>query len=147
MPAIVASKTRQKDGAERPDFWHQLSSGSTATCTPLSRDAARFEVSRSRSGSTSRFELEVPPETFLNEEDSEPAADAAQIRLRPPPGPAPSYNFRRRLYVELTSQVAEQDAEQVAEEDDEVVICGPLQQRYFGFIWRWRKTRPTRGQG
>lgn len=51
--------------------------------------------------------------------------------LRQPYGPFPG-NFRRRRYVEL-SQV-----DPLESTEREVLIFGPLQQRFLGFLWRWR---------
>eukprot|EP00439_Symbiodinium_sp_Y106_P074063 s2353_g14.t1 len=62
MPPLPASKGNTEDEVKRSEeFLNQLSLGSTATGTPLTRDTARFEASRSRSGSASRHpEAEVP---------------------------------------------------------------------------------------
>mmetsp|Transcript_59876 Transcript_59876/g.121558 ORF Transcript_59876/g.121558 Transcript_59876/m.121558 type:complete len:204 (-) Transcript_59876:96-707(-) len=110
MPLVIASgKAEEKRAA-----LNQSSLGSTATGTPHSRDAR---------------EILTP-----SKEDFE---DDVKV-LRQPLGPSPG-NFRRRRYVELTQQLMLQNVVLDREiKDHEVVIAGPLQQRFWGFLWRWR---------
>eukprot|EP00435_Cladocopium_sp_Y103_P034665 s565_g9.t1 len=110
MPLVTASgKAEEKRAA-----LNQSSLGSTATGTPHSRDAR---------------EILTP-----SKEDFE---DDVKV-LRQPLGPSPG-NFRRRRYVELTQQLMLQNVVLDREiKDHEVVIAGPLQQRFWGFLWRWR---------
>ncbi|CAE7907994.1 Birc2 [Symbiodinium sp. KB8] len=74
MPPLPASKGNTEDEVKRSEeFLNQLSLGSTATGTPLTRDTARFEASRSRSGSASRHpEAEVPGDGCHLLEEEEP---------------------------------------------------------------------------
>lgn len=132
-----------KDGSERSvseQFWHQISSlGSTASGTPLSPDAPRWEWGThplSKEG-TDFFEEE---EDYEEEDSSEEVQDQGlrgdapaqgyyglAPKVRQPSGPVRARPWRQRKYRDPC--LADTDA---------VVICGPLQQRCWGFAWRWR---------
>mmetsp|Transcript_10288 Transcript_10288/g.24732 ORF Transcript_10288/g.24732 Transcript_10288/m.24732 type:complete len:259 (-) Transcript_10288:139-915(-) len=155
MPCLVPSRDKETKRAE--DFLNQFSLGSTATGTPLSRDAARYEASRSSSGSASRpTEAQVPKEgcDLLAEEEEEetdpevadPQSTLQELQIKQPAGPSPKLEFRRRKYAALLGGEGVQverlsnpvECESDGGGDDEVVIAGPLQQRFLGFWWRWR---------
>mmetsp|Transcript_50041 Transcript_50041/g.119544 ORF Transcript_50041/g.119544 Transcript_50041/m.119544 type:complete len:264 (+) Transcript_50041:123-914(+) len=160
MPPLPASKGNTEDEVKRSEeFLNQLSLGSTATGTPLTRDTARFEASRSRSGSASRHpEAEVPGDgCHLLEEEEEVEPEVADpqkcredVQIKQPPGPSPKQEFmefRRRTYTAPGSEMTQvgrvsRPSVDLCDSDDakheEVVISGPLQQRFWGFWWRWR---------
>lgn len=136
-----------KEGSERSvseQFWHQISSlGSTASGTPLSPDAQRWELGAhplSKEG-PEFFEEDEDYEDEDSSEDAPPEVQDRELRgdgqvqgcyglapkVRQPSGPVRARAWRIRKYRDpcLT-------------DTDSVVICGPLQQRYWGFAWRWR---------
>ncbi|CAE8618656.1 unnamed protein product, partial [Polarella glacialis] len=149
------------------DFWH-LSAGSTSTGTPYSSDAQRLELgslTRSDSGSDGTASLEVSAdvsrqgsrcgsgcsilpfsEQTTQDEDDDQDTLLLQKICQPPGQSTPCW--RRRKYVDArlgSGALADQQLEVQPSEgahqegdDSEVRICGLLQQRFWGFSWRWR---------
>mmetsp|Transcript_30291 Transcript_30291/g.54941 ORF Transcript_30291/g.54941 Transcript_30291/m.54941 type:complete len:249 (+) Transcript_30291:212-958(+) len=116
-PASWECLQNLKDVAGRHDsFWHQISMGSTATGTPLSINPPHWE-------------LELVEER--------------RVQVSKPSGPVQAKTWRQRKYMDshlsqacVAEEVREAEAGNLA--DSEVLICGALQQRFWGFAWRWR---------
>jgi len=126
-----------KDSVGRHDsFWQQISMGSTATGTPLSVNAPHWELASLSSGCT-----ELRPG---EREDSIGSLSLEKpVKIGKPLGPVQARSWRRRKYMDsrlVQEYLVEQSAETEAEhlEDLKVLICGALQQRFWGFAWRWR---------
>eukprot|EP00931_Biecheleriopsis_adriatica_P037859 TRINITY_DN21712_c0_g1_i1.p1 TRINITY_DN21712_c0_g1~~TRINITY_DN21712_c0_g1_i1.p1 ORF type:complete len:284 (+),score=46.83 TRINITY_DN21712_c0_g1_i1:84-935(+) len=146
-----------KDLMARDDthFWHQISMGSTTTGTPFSIDAISELASLSRSASHARsVGVEASKQactlfTEDTEDEDDPLEqylvkeDRLSFKVYQPSGSGQAHRWRRRKYYHPSLRqgyLVEPQPHGASQcfDDDEVLICGPLQQRCWGLAWRWR---------
>eukprot|EP00440_Ansanella_granifera_P011965 gb/GFBE01013002.1/.p1 GENE.gb/GFBE01013002.1/~~gb/GFBE01013002.1/.p1 ORF type:complete len:246 (+),score=42.25 gb/GFBE01013002.1/:1-738(+) len=142
---VELEKGLDEDVAMRSEVWDQISLDSTATGTPLSIECQRWELTSSGSGSSSidsEVSRQVSPLERADLQDQLRQQDPTSqvLKIRQPQGAVRAHGWRRRKYTDACSQRCSpadtSDASPL--ETSEVLICGPLQQRFWGFAWRWR---------